>query len=59
MSKLNSQLVELLRSDDDRMLTGERHEAAVVIPEGVLHAGDLAEEEEDSASSRQTSASHS
>ncbi len=37
----HSQLVQLLGGDDDRVLAGQRHEAAVVVPERVLHAGDL------------------
>lgn len=36
-----SQLVELLGGDDDGVLASQGHQAAVVIPEGILHAGNL------------------
>lgn len=39
---VNSQLIELLGGDDDRVLACQGHQAAVVVPEGVLHAGNLA-----------------
>lgn len=38
---IDSQLVELLGCDDDGVLAGQRHQAAVMVPERVLHARDL------------------
>lgn len=37
----DSQLVQLLGGDDDGVLARQGHEAAVVVPERVLHAGHL------------------